>query len=466
MKNAIIVTDLGFGDQGKGKMVDYLARKHGSSLVVRTNGGCQSSHHVVTPYGITHGFSQFGAGTFAGTNTFLSGEVIVHPTALLVEAEHLERKGVKSPLSRIRIDENCLLTTPYHQAANRIREALRGDTAHGTCGSGVGETVRYQQEQGKAPLAANLRHPRAVLLDSVNQVRSRLYLEMLELTTDEHLQELCTREWGVFNDAEIASRWVDAARRLEYSVVDEDVYLREAFEHRDTVIFEGAQGVLLDEWRGFHPHTTWSTCTSENAMHLLRRCAPDDVKVKRIGVLRSYATRHGNGPFPTENSHVASIPEYHNRDDAFQGKFRKGWFDAVLANYAIEANRGIEELAITHLDVVDTMFDQRMLLCAKYSVKEPVDRDLAYTHTEWESKYFYRDRVEQTRKAYITKLRLSPKSQDLSHSERLTKLLNNVTPEYVHIQGREQFLEQVSQLLQHDVTYCSTGPTHLNTHEL
>jgi adenylosuccinate synthase len=113
---------------------------------------------------------------------------------------------------------------------------------------------------------------------------------------------------------------------------------------QDDVIFEGAQGVLLDEWRGFHPYTTWSTCTYDNALEIAHGW-----DVMRIGVVRTYATRHGAGPFPTERDDLA-LPEPHNAHGPWQGAFRRGDVDLVLLRYAMEVCGRVDALAITHLD--------------------------------------------------------------------------------------------------------------------
>ena len=137
---AFIVTGLGFGDCGKGTVTDALTRRFDARLVVRFNGGAQAGHNVVLPDGRHHTFAQFGAGTFVeGVRTHLASHVVVHPTALAVEADYLARGGVPDALSRLTADPRCLVTTPFHQAAGRLRERLSG---HGTCGVGVGETMR------------------------------------------------------------------------------------------------------------------------------------------------------------------------------------------------------------------------------------------------------------------------------------------------------------------------------------
>jgi adenylosuccinate synthase len=134
---------LGFGDCGKGLFTDHLCGAWQAHTVVRFNGGAQAGHNVVLADGRHHTFSQFGAGSFhAGVATVLASPVVVHPTALRVEEEALRRVGVTDAFARLLIDARSRVTTPFHQAAGRLREWARGAAAHGSCGVGVGETVR------------------------------------------------------------------------------------------------------------------------------------------------------------------------------------------------------------------------------------------------------------------------------------------------------------------------------------
>src|SRR5215210_2605913 len=124
---AFVIVDLGFGDAGKGLLTDCLVRRTGAKVVVRYNGGAQAGHNVVTPDGRHHTFSQFGSGSFVpGVRTFLSRDVVVHPTALLREEASLRTAGVTDALERLRISADAVVVTPYHQALNRLRETARG----------------------------------------------------------------------------------------------------------------------------------------------------------------------------------------------------------------------------------------------------------------------------------------------------------------------------------------------------
>lgn len=139
-----LVVDLGFGDAGKGAVVDRLCRAdHTVRAVVRFNGGAQAAHTVVTADGRQHTFAQFGAGTLRGVPTLLSRFMLVDPLALTAEADHLRSLGVPDPCALLSVDRRARLTTPYHAAASRLREQARGAARHGSCGMGVGETARY-----------------------------------------------------------------------------------------------------------------------------------------------------------------------------------------------------------------------------------------------------------------------------------------------------------------------------------
>lgn len=348
---AIVVVDLGFGDAGKGLLTDYLVRALGATLVVRYNGGAQAGHNVVAPDGRHHTFSQFGAGTFVdGVGTVLSRHVVVHPTGLLAEAASLEAQGVRDPLSRIRISERARIVTPFHQAANRLRELGRGAARHGTCGVGVGEAVEDSRARpGETVVAGDLRHTDR-LAAKLGPLRARKWTEiegLVPCASGPRVED----ERRIFTDEGVIDRWIDDVSRLgRIDVVASDESLAASLGSAETVVFEGAQGVLLDEVHGFHPYTTWSCCTARNALELVHEAAPN-AHVERIGVTRSHAVRHGPGPLPTETTALQGAVTDHNRNGEWQGPVRYGWFDAVLARYALDVVGGVDSLALTHADV-------------------------------------------------------------------------------------------------------------------
>lgn len=381
-RRAYVIVDLGFGDSGKGTIVDALARRVGASLVVRYNGGPQAGHNVVTRDGRHHTFSQWGAGTFAGVPTYLSEYMMIDPAAMEPEAEHLEQQGVADPWDLLSVDDRCLVVTPFHRAVNRIRELARGDRRrHGSCGMGVGEAYVDAQEGGGHALRASDLHSRPLVLANLHAIRKRMLDKARRIES-----------------AGPATGWVEGLKgEMDVLTSDEaieaaaDVYVRVARKvhlrrgmpghapMHDAVVYEGAQGVLLDAERGFHPHTTWSCATSRNAQILIERTGTDP-DVQTIGVVRAYATRHGAGPFPTESaiSHADSVLRgEHNVENAWQGSLRIGAFDAVLARYAIAVDQCVDVLAVTCLDkLVNRAF------CSSYRLGDSEFESLPPAHGE------------------------------------------------------------------------------------
>jgi adenylosuccinate synthase len=400
-----------------------------NGTVVRFNGGPQAGHNVVTPDGRHHTFSQFGAGTFVpGVRTFLSRFMLIEPYALIRENHHLQSKGVTDAIDRLSIDARCPVITPAHQAANRLREKLRGDAAHGTCGVGVGELVHDSLEHPDIVLHANQ------LLDR-DLVRRKLLagceVKKTELPSGwEKLPEAATlREPQTWLDAAM-DNYAEVAKHV--TIADEREASRILRETSD-LIFEGAQGVLLDEDFGFHPHTTWSKTTFANADTLLDESQRPGDRV-RLGVLRTYFTRHGAGPFVTENATLTqNLPDRYNTAAGWQGRFRVGVFDAVAARYAIEAAGGVAGLAVTHADCID---DREWLYCDGYTDVEP-DKELF-----------------DLRATMATRIRpVAP--TDLARRERLTECLRRCQP---HFASARSF-EAMRGILQTSIAITSFGPS-------
>lgn len=372
--SALLVCGLGWGDEGKGSIVDYLTRRHSARLVVRHNGGAQAAHNVVTDDGRHHTFAQFGSGTLAGAETFLSRYMLVNPIFMLAEARHLAAIGVSDPLSLVRVDRRALITTPYHVALNRLKELGRGQARHGSCGMGIGETVEWAATHPADALrVGDLFGPTPLFREKLAALRERIWRAARwegggERWERESADELERRERAIISDGDDAvlartvrdcETWAAAVRTCEPG------WLAEALAD-GTVIFEGAQGVLLDQDHGFHPHTTRSDCTFGNAERLLNEADFCGEK-ERIGVTRAYATRHGAGPLPTEVPGLAFAGE-HNALGAWQGTFRRGWLDLPLLRYAVDACGGVGSVAVTCLDHLRGVSAH---VCRSYVGREP-----------------------------------------------------------------------------------------------
>ena len=332
MSGHIAVADLGYGDAGKGTVVDAICASGRTAAVVRFNGGAQAAHNVVAG-GRHHTFAQFGSGTFHGVPTHLSRFVVVDPLALAAEAASLG-----NPFHLLTVDGEALLATPWHRAANRVAERRRGGARHGSCGMGIGQTMAYALSNADAPRVADVLSP--------SRLRRRLAA----------VRDRLTASLGAL-DAPPLDDVVAAFTAFGSAVSIVDGTHLERLLRQGPCVFEGAQGVLLDEWRGWHPYTTWSTTTFDNVAALCD-------SFERLGVVRTYTTRHGAGPFVTEAP--LDLPERHNGTGEWQGAFRVGHFDAVAHRYAAEVAGGVDALAVTHLDAPARCPELRV--CTSYDV--------------------------------------------------------------------------------------------------
>lgn len=448
--HAYIVVDLGFGDSGKGLLTDFLVRHVGAGVVVRYNGGAQAGHNVVTPDGRHHTFSQFGSGAFnPNVRTYLSRHVVVHPTALLIEGDALEKKGVREPFARLRVSEQALVITPFHQAANRIRESLRGVNRHGSCGVGVGEAVEDAVADARSSvLAGDLRHP-ALLRRKLESCRERKRDQIIKFYQETTLGISGAREFDIFERESVIDEWISSISRLnELGLIVSDAILERWLRETDDVVFEGAQGVLIDAETGFHPYTTWSNCTAANALDILQQLAPD-AKTLQVGVLRSHAVRHGPGPLPTETDGLASLIAEHNQYNEWQGAVRYGWFDAVLARYALSVTSGIDFLTVTHLDMLSHLEEWRY--CSGYTDFSGLDAgDIGAASIDGALTYL----------RYTSLLSLGERTQ-------LTQALSKATPVLEACRAEEKIvIQNLERLVGKPVGIISDGPSAENVHIL
>ncbi len=432
MNHVFVTVDLGFGDAGKGSVVDYLARAYDAHTVVRYNGGAQAGHRVVTggPRPQEHVFAQFGAGTLAGAGTHLSRAMILDPLAMLAEDAHLRLIGVPDAFARTTIDARALLITPFGRAINRLRELARGAGRHGSCGVGVGETVADALARPDLALRAGHLAYRDLLYVKLNALRELNLRKLVALRPSLPGGDQAAAEIDLLTDPAWADWLLDAY--AEFCAVAQVVpgeHLRTIMHRPGTVVFEGAQGVLLDEWRGFHPHTTWSTTTLQNADALLAEAAYAG-QISRIGITRAYATRHGAGPMPSEDAALtAALPDARNGMHAWQQGFRAGWLDLTLLHYALEVVGRLDGLAVTCLDRIAELPD--LQICRGYQIG-PLQ---------------------------IGRIIPAPRPQDLAYQERITAALADCRPILGHIGGHDDLLHVLSTELSLPIMLTSHGPT-------
>lgn len=427
---AHIVLGLGYGDEGKGSWVDHLVRKTGIPFVVRFNGGAQAAHHVVTEDGLEHCFRHFGSGMFVpGTKTILSRYVLIDPQYLLAEAWELAAKGVAQPLERMLVSAEAPIITPFNRLLNQIIEIARSGNRHGSCGYGIGLTQRDVESLGEKAL-----YVRDLDSDSLKEKLHWLWQRRLS----EAEPYLCEDNAALFETLKAVD--LDYYEQLyqhfyhRVTVLDEGDLLQLLSE--SSAIFEGAQGLMLDQSYGTFPHCTRSNCTFENALDLLSACGFGG-EVTRIGLLRGYATRHGEGPLITADADLNLSP-CHNGTNPWQGRFRLGWFDTVAARYALATAGGVDLLALTTLDRMAGL--EKVKIATAYSNADP---------------RFFCDRGEM----------LVHEKPGLDYLAARTAAMGRIVPQYIEMPyDLDGYLEKLEAELNHPIGALSLSSDHRKTY--
>lgn len=309
MSAAFAVIGANYGDEGKGLMVDYLASRQPESVVVRYNGGAQAGHTVLTPEGLRHVFSHIGAGAFAGCPTYLSQFFIVNPMLFLRELETFSALASAPP---IWLDRNAFVTTPFDVLINQLSETARGACRHGSCGVGINETVTRCLRS--PTLATRVRD-----LQDSGKLRRKLY-ELARTWLPERLAEM--RLDGRAQPCLLFQRRLEAIIDrycLDVEAMLSSVTILSSCPRRRAVIFEGAQGLMLDENRvDQFPHVTRSRTGLANVLYLCAKMGIDRLSVHYV--TRTYLTRHGAGPLPGQWER--RFPDETNLPNDFQGSLR------------------------------------------------------------------------------------------------------------------------------------------------
>ncbi len=348
MRTGIAVIGANYGDEGKGLVTDFLSSRIADDCtVVRFNGGAQAGHTVVVPDGRRHVFSHFGAGSFSGCPTLLSQFFVVNPRLFAKELIELKSLGVNP---NITIDARAFLTTPIDVLVNQALEEQRGLGRHGSCGVGINETVtRCLRSEEFRTQAQDLLNP--------NLLHSRL-LQLSQKWLPMRLKELKVDIEG--------SRFLEIMSNVE-SIMS--VFITECEKILDNaaisfdspsskfIVFEGAQGLMLDENRlDQYPHLTRSKTGLENVAFLSHRYGIETLEVNYV--TRTYLTRHGAGPLPNQCSW--NFPDSTNIPNPYQGSLRFAPLDVENLSYSIDLDlrRGKYLFSNLHAGLAVTCLDQ------------------------------------------------------------------------------------------------------------
>jgi adenylosuccinate synthase len=345
----VVVIGAQWGDEGKGKITDLLSKS--ADVVVRYQGGVNAGHTVVVqdqtfklhliPSGIL----------YPDTECIIGSGTVIDPKVLIEELDCLESLGISA--QKLFISETAHVTMPYHRLIDQAAEERRGSHKIGTTGRGIGPTYADKSERTGIRVI-DLMDPDLL----AKQLRWTVNYKNVIL---EKLYDL-----PPLNPEEVIVEYLGYADRLRPHVIDSSLKIYDAFQRRRNILFEGAQGTLLDLDHGTYPYVTSSNPVAGGAC-VGAGVGPTMID-RVIGVAKAYTTRVGEGPFPTElNGTMGEL--LCDRGAEFgttTGRKRRcGWFDAVIGRYAVRIN-GLDCLAITKLDVLDEM--EEINVCVAYEI--------------------------------------------------------------------------------------------------
>jgi adenylosuccinate synthase len=351
---AAVVVGAQWGDEGKGKVVDILAQH--ADVVVRFQGGNNAGHTLVVggekvilhlvPSGVLHD----------DTACVIGNGVVVDPEILLQEIDALQQRGYMKDLSLLKISDRAHLILPYHRAIDQARERRRGEGMIGTTGRGIGPT--YEDKMARIGIRF------AELLDDATlEAHLRQTIEERNLYLRSMLGE------APLDFAAVFKRACAYRDRLRPHVIDTSLYLARVLGQGQRVLFEGAQGTMLDVDHGTYPYVTSSNTVAAAA------CTGAGIAPSRInsviGIAKAYTTRVGSGPFPTELTDAMGDKLRQDGDEygATTGRPRRcGWFDAVVLRHAVRLN-GMTAVGLTKLDVLTGVDPIRICVAYQFEGK-------------------------------------------------------------------------------------------------
>lgn len=354
---SIVVVGAQWGDEGKGKVVDYLAASF--DYIARCAGGHNAGHTVIfngskfvlqlIPCGILR----------PGKHAVIGSGVVVDPAALVSELDTLAKAGIEIK-GRLHLSNRAHLIFPYHRQMEKAAETARGAGKIGTTSRGIGPT--YEDKMARRGIRVG---------DMLDATRFKEKLARVISEKD----AVCRATYGVpLDTAGLAEKYLDYAERLRPLISDSSELINDALDAGHSVLFEGAQGTMLDIDFGTYPYVTSSNAISGGA------CTGLGVGPTRInavaGVTKAYTTRVGSGPFPTEMPDIEAkeVRDRGQEYGAVTGRPRRcGWLDLAVLRYAVRLN-GITSLIVTKLDVFDTQ--KEIQVCTGYSFKGELIKEM------------------------------------------------------------------------------------------
>jgi adenylosuccinate synthase len=348
--SAVVVIGTQWGDEGKGKIVDYLAEK--ADVVARYQGGNNAGHTVVVG-GTEFKLHLLPSGIlYSGKACVVGNGVVIDPAVMLKEIKGMHDKGIDT--SGLKISNRAHVIMPYHRLLDELEETYRGDHKIGTTKRGIGPC--YMDKNSRCGI-------RMVDLLDEEEFSEKL---KINIKAKNHLLKAVYETEG-FDYESVRKEYLAYADELRQYVVDTSAFLNEAVKSNKKVLFEGAQATLLDLDHGTYPYVT-SSHPIAGGVCVGAGIGPTRIN-KVIGVVKAYSTRVGEGPFPTEllDEIGNQIRECGHEYGTTTGRPRRcGWLDACVVRYAGYLS-GIDYMAITRLDILDTL--KTLKICVGYQYK-------------------------------------------------------------------------------------------------
>lgn len=418
------VVGLQWGDEAKGKIVDLLTDTH--QIVVRYQGG-NNAGHTVKFDGNTYKLSLLPTGILRpGVTAVIGNGVVVNPEALLQEMRGLTDRGLPVSATNLLVSDRAHVIFPYHMAEERVLESSRKEQAIGTTMRGIGTCYRDKAGRTHAIRVGDL------YCDSL-----RARLEEIVAHKNAVISALDST-FAPLSASEIYDRYRTLAEQIRPHVLDTTAWLHKAHAAGKNILFEGAQGSLLDIDHGTFPFVT-SSNSSGAGIHQ-GSGLPERAIHKMIGVVKAYTTRVGGGPFPTElNDEIGQhIRDVGHEYGTVTGRPRRcGWFDAVACGYGARVS-GVDVISVMLLDVLAQLDEVR--LCEAYDIRGERTTDFPSRVTDLaEAKPVYRA--------------LPGWKQDITGARKLSDLPA----------GARRYVDTVSELVGKPVAYISVGPDREQT---
>jgi adenylosuccinate synthase len=385
---AYIIVDLGFGDAGKGGIVDYLAHSQNASAIIRYTGGPHAAHHVVRDDGVSHAFCQFGATFKPGVRSHLARGVIVKPENLIYEGRALQSKGIAEPFAQLSINPACRIVTSYHAMLCQMKEIARGRQRRGTVGIGAGEAVAESEQNPALALRVGDLFEPAMLREKLGVHYERAHRQAQALLQDctgpaqDELRALYVAFQQQVRLKNVLALYRYFATQLPITPCSDSEFMAQCGQQPGSLIFEGAHAALLDHDHGYYPYVAKTDTTTRSAIRILNESGFTGEAIT-LGVVRALGYRHGPGPFVAEDPQLAGLfDERHNKPNEWQGSPRYGWFDLLAIRHAISLNPRVDGLALTMLDHLSRL--EQFRVCQSYEYRGS-ERQHLDDYFEWAS---------------------------------------------------------------------------------